>query len=127
MDLQIDSKTPIYVQIAEYIEDLILEGKLKEEEQAPSTNQLSAYYKLNPATARKGLNILTDENILYKKRGLGMYVSEGAAKQIKRKRKKVFVENYVLELIRECKKLEISIDEVIEIIRKNEGGMTHEL
>lgn len=120
MEIQADSKVPIYIQIAEQIEDLILEGKIPEETQAPSTNQLAALFKLNPATARKGLNILTEENILYKKRGLGMYVSEGAVKLIKAKRKKVFVERYVNELIRECKKLDIGIDEVIEMIKENE-------
>ncbi len=121
MDIQVDSKVPIYIQIAEFLEDLILEDKLKEEEQAPSTNQLAAYYKLNPATARKGLNILVDEQILYKKRGLGMYVSTGAVKRIKTKRKKMFVEEYIMKLIIECKKLDIDINEVIEMIKQVEG------
>ncbi|MBC7959153.1 MAG: GntR family transcriptional regulator [Vallitaleaceae bacterium] len=121
MEIQVDSKVPIYIQIAQFIEDLILENKLKEEEQAPSTNQLADYYKLNPATARKGLNILVDEQILYKKRGLGMYVSTGAVKMIKTKRKKMFVEQTIMNLIEECKKLDIGIDEVIEMILKVEG------
>lgn len=121
MDIQVDSKVPIYIQIAGFLEDLILEDKLKEEEQAPSTNQLAAFYKLNPATARKGLNILVDDQILYKKRGLGMYVSTGAVKRIKTKRKKMFVEDYVVKLIEECKKLDIGIDEVIDMIKNMEG------
>ena len=120
MEIQVDSKVPIYIQIAEFLEDMILQDQLKEEEQAPSTNQLAAYYKLNPATARKGLNILVDEQILYKKRGLGMYVSTGAVMRIKTKRKKQFVEEFVMKLIEECRKLDIKTEEVIEMIREVE-------
>lgn len=123
MDINLESTIPIYMQIAESIEDLILEGKLKEGEQAPSTNQLSAYYKLNPATARKGLNILADKNILFKKRGLGMYVTDGATNLIKEKRKEYFAEKYIMELITECKKLDIGIDELINMIKEKERSV----
>ena len=78
MELKNDSTTPIYIQIAELIEDQILEGIIKEEEQVYSTNELSSLLQVNPATARKGLNLLVDEGILYKKRGVGMFVKPGA-------------------------------------------------
>lgn len=123
MDINLDSTLPIYIQIAESIENMILEGKLAEEKQAPSTNQLADFYKLNPATARKGLNILVDQGVLYKKRGLGMFVKEGAVKMIRQQRKNAFAEEFIGELIAECKKLDISITEVIEMIKEKEGDL----
>jgi len=123
MDLNTESTTPIYIQIAEALEDLILEGKLKVDEQAPSTNQLADHYKLNPATARKGLNILVDKQILFKKRGLGMFVNEGAKELIVTKRKEDFADHFITQLLSECKKLNISVDEVIDLIKKREGSV----
>ena len=117
-----NSDKSIYIQIAEIIENEILSGNLKEEDQAPSTNQFAKVYQINPATARKGLNILVDEEILYKKRGLGMFVLQGAREKILKKRQKAFFKEILPEVIDEAKRLEISIDEIIENIRGNEGG-----
>lgn len=115
----IDEKltTPIYQQIADEIEDMILNGALAEESQAPSMNQLSDYYKINPATARKGLELLANENILYKKRGIGMFVSSGAVSQIKEKRKKDFIEKYIQTLLVEAEKIGLSKKEIIDMIQ----------
>lgn len=118
MEIHQDSNTPIYQQIADALEDMILEGHLMAEEQAPSTNQLASHYNLNPATARKGLSILADEGILYKKRGLGMFVSEGALQMIREKRKQQFIENYVSKLITESKKLGIDLKDLFKIIEE---------
>ena len=74
----IDDSRPIFVQIAEQIENDILEGTLPEESQVPSTNDFAAFYRINPATAGKGVNRLVDEGLLYKKRGIGMFVATGA-------------------------------------------------
>ena len=72
----------IYIQIAEMIERDILRDILLEEEKAPSTNELAKLYAINPATAAKGINILVDRGILYKKRGIGMFVVKGAKEMI---------------------------------------------
>jgi GntR family transcriptional regulator len=120
MIINLDSTVPIYQQIAEAIEDMIMSDELKQDERVPSTNELADHYKLNPATARKGLGILVDEKILYKRRGMGMYVMEGAKKAIINKRKEVFVNNYIVTLLEECKKLHLTTDEVIQMIRENE-------
>ena len=90
MKLSLDDIKPIYIQIAEGIKDDILKGILQEEEQSLSTNQFAVMYQINPATAAKGINALVDEGILYKKRGIGMFVATGAKKQIVEKRKKEF-------------------------------------
>jgi len=79
--LDLSSDKSIYIQIAENIENDILNGNLKDGEQAPSTNQFAKIYQINPATAGKGLNILVEDGILFKKRGLGMFVSEGSRKK----------------------------------------------
>ena len=118
MEIRQDSNTHIYQQIADALEDMILEGHLKTEEQAPSTNQLASHYNLNPATARKGLSILADEGILYKKRGLGMFVSEGALQMIREKRKKEFIDHYITKLITESKRLGIDLKDLFKIIEE---------
>ena len=85
----------IYLQIAEMIETDILRDILLEEERVPSTNELAKLYAINPATAAKGVNILVDEGVLYKKRGIGMFVSAGAKEAILSRRKNEFYDNYV--------------------------------
>lgn len=119
--LDLNSDKSIYVQIAEMIENEILLGNLNEEDQAPSTNQFAKVYQINPATARKGLNILVDEGILYKKRGLGMFVAEGARKKILKKRQDIFFKEILPEIIREANRLEIPIEEISEHILKLKG------
>ncbi len=120
--LDLKSDKSIYIQIAEKIENDILSGNLREKEQAPSTNEFARVYGINPATARKGLNILVDEEILYKKRGLGMFVSSGAREKILKKRQKVFFQEAVPDLIREAGRLEITIEEIIQTMEINKGG-----
>ena len=81
----LNQEKSIYIQIKEMIENDILRDVLLEEERVPSTNELARLYAINPATAAKGLNLLVDANILYKKRGIGMFVAEGAKKRIMKK------------------------------------------
>ena len=98
----------IYLQIAQMLEDDILRGVYREEEQVPSTNELSRVYHINPATAAKGLNLLTEDGILYKRRGIGMFVAPRAAEKIRAKRKQAFFEQYVRPLAAEAKNLGIT-------------------
>jgi DNA-binding transcriptional regulator YhcF (GntR family) len=109
---------PIFVQIAEKIEDDILKGRLMEESQVSSTNQFASFYRINPATAAKGVNQLVDQGILYKKRGIGMFVTEGAQEKVKQKRRELFYEQYVVTMIQEAKKLGITIEQLAEMIQK---------
>lgn len=83
-----DSAKPLFLQIRELIEDQIVNDQLKEGDQAPSTNQLVNFYKINHATVSKGITQLVDEGILFKKRGIGMFVAEGAKKTLVQQRKK---------------------------------------
>ncbi|MCJ7841073.1 GntR family transcriptional regulator [Lederbergia sp. NSJ-179] len=116
----IDDGRPIFLQIAERIEDDIIEGTLLEEQQVPSTNQFAAFYKINPATAAKGVNLLVDEGILYKKRGIGMFVKEGAHAKVIEKRKEQFYEQYVVTMIQEAKKLGMTIEQLTAMVQRGE-------
>ena len=117
----------IYIQIREMIENDIIRNIILEEERVPSTNELAKLYAINPATAAKGVNLLVDEGILYKKRGIGMFVSTGAKKNIMEKRKENFYDDYVRSLMAEAARLGITKRELIELIEKsNDGGDINE-
>lgn len=116
----------IYIQIKEMIENDILRDILLEEERVPSTNELAKLYAINPATAAKGVNLLVDERILYKKRGIGMFVAEGAKKKIMEKRKKNFYDDYVKRLLAEAGSLGITKKELVEMIEASEDGGNEE-
>ncbi|MDT8978874.1 GntR family transcriptional regulator [Paenibacillus sp. chi10] len=120
MTVTMDDSRPIFVQIAERIEDDIIEGRLPEESQVPSTNQFASFFQINPATAAKGVNLLVDENILYKKRGIGMFVSTGARAKLMEKRKELFYEQYVVSMIREAEKLGISREQLTDLIQRGD-------
>ncbi|WP_010097355.1 GntR family transcriptional regulator [Ornithinibacillus scapharcae] len=122
MSKPFEQDKPIYIQIREKIEDQILNNQLKEGDQAPSTNQLVNFYKINHVTVSKGINQLVDEGILYKKRGIGMFVADGAREKLVSKRKDSFVEDYVVSLVQEAEKLGISEREIIEYIQKIKGS-----
>ncbi|MBO4615712.1 MAG: GntR family transcriptional regulator [Lachnospiraceae bacterium] len=106
----------IYIQISEMIENDILRDILLEEEKVPSTNDLAKIYTINPATAAKGVNILVDSGVLYKKRGIGMFVSAGAKKLIMKRRKAEFYENYVKAIVEEAKNLGMTKEDLIKMI-----------
>jgi DNA-binding transcriptional regulator YhcF (GntR family) len=116
----IDESKPIFAQIAEHIEDDIIAGGLPEESQVPSTNQFAAFYKINPATAAKGVNLLVDQGILYKKRGIGMFVTAGAKEMLMEKRRAQFYEQYVVSMMREAEKLGITANQLADMITKGE-------
>ena len=118
MLLDFNSEKPIYIQLAEAIEDDILNGIFEEEQQVISTTEISVNFKINPATAGKGINLLVDEGILYKKRGVGMFVSTGAKEKILQKRKDSFFESYIQALLEEASKLNISKDDIIKMIER---------
>lgn len=113
------SLKPIFIQLAEWVEDEIIYGNFSEGDQIPSINQFASSFQVNPATANKGISRLVEEEIIYKKRGIGMFVKEGAKARIQEKRKEHFVEEYVLVLVEEARKLGIEMKELIDMIEKN--------
>ncbi|MBU3128789.1 GntR family transcriptional regulator [Clostridium tagluense] len=116
MKLDFNNDVPIYMQIARVIEDNVLKGFFEEETVIPSTTEISVKYKINPATVAKGFNLLVDEGIIYKKRGVGMFVVTGSKEKLIEKRKENFYESYIVSLIEEAKKLDISSSDIIKMI-----------
>lgn len=123
MRIDTSSDKSIFIQIAEQLEDSIFTGAFPEESKIPSTNEISALLNINPHTVLKGMNMLVDEEIIYKKRGLGMYVNQGALEKIKRKRQDQFFDQYIATLIDEASKLQMSKEDVISLI---ERGYEHD-
>ena len=119
MAWKFDDTAPLFLQIAERLEDEIFIGLYNEGDQIPSTTELSVSLKINPATVLKGVNLLVDEGFIEKRRGLGMFVSSGAADRIKEKRKKEFRQSFIAPLIREAKALKLSKEELMRIIGEN--------
>lgn len=107
MKIDFGSQTPIFLQLSQGLEDEILSGIYREGEQIPSITELAASYKINPATALNGINLLVDAGIVYKKRGIGMFVSQGALQLLKEKRQDEFFQQYVLPMVQEAKRLSI--------------------
>lgn len=111
-----DSNRPIYLQIKESIEEDILNGRLLPDEQIPSNSQLVSYYNINPVTVLKGINLLVDEGIIYKKRGIGMYVSHDAPVKLKKRFLKTFFKEQIEPLTALAKPLGLSPQELYEMI-----------
>lgn len=109
----------IYLQISEMLENDILRDILLEEERVPSTNELAKLYAINPATAAKGINILVEQEILYKKRGIGMFVKAGAKSNIRKRRQSEFFDNYVKKLLEEAESIGISKEELVVMIEES--------
>lgn len=114
----IDDSKPIFMQIAELIENGIVDGSMPEESQVPSTNEFAAFHRINPATAAKGVNVLVDSGILYKRRGIGMFVATGARAQVVARRTEEFFEQYVRPLTAEARKLGISAQQLNSMIER---------
>ena len=112
----IEEGRPLFVQIAESVEDSIIDGSLPEQAQAPSTNELASFYRINPATAAKGIAMLVDSGILHKRRGVGMFVADGARDKLLAERRAAFADGFVTPLIAEARKLGLSPRDLSQII-----------
>ena len=117
----LNDQSLIYLHIAAALEDDILRGVYREEEQVPSTNELARVYHINPATAGKGLNLLVAGGVLYKRRGLGMFVSPGAAEKVKSKRRAAFLDGYVRPMVREGRSLGLDRGELLAMVEQAIG------
>lgn len=109
---------PIFLQLAEQLEEAILSGAYPEGSQVPSITEYAATYKINPATANKAINLLVSAGLLYKKRGIGMFVAEGARAQLRKQRSETFYQDYVKKLVREAQNLGLSLEQLTELIQR---------
>ena len=109
---------PLFAQVAERLSAEIADGGLAEGERVPSSNELAAYYRINPATAAKGIGVLTDEGLLEKRRGIGMFVAAGARRRLLEQRRRQFTERYVEPMVTEAARLGVDTEELVELIRE---------
>lgn len=112
-----DEGRPLFVQIAEQVEASVLDGSLNEDERAPSTNELAAFHRINPATAAKGINLLVDRGILVKRRGLGMFVAESARDVLRSDRQQRFADHFLHPMLIEARAIGLTSTQVIDLIR----------
>ena len=114
----IDDSRALFLQIAEQIENDIIDGRTPEETQVPSINEFAAFYRINPATANKGVNLLVDAGILYKRRGIGMFVSPGAREKLLSSRRDRFTAEYIAPLLAESAKLGLTLPQLTQLINE---------
>ena len=121
----LDEGTPLFAQIAERLAEEIADGGLAEGERVPSMNELAAFYRINPATAAKGLNLLADDGLLEKRRGIGMFVAAGARKQLLAQRRDEFSRRYVEPMLTEAARLGIGADEIVAMVKESAHSLPH--
>lgn len=114
----------LFLQIAESVEESIVAGSLLEETRAPSTNELAAFYRVNPATAAKGVNLLVDRGVIYKRRGIGMFVATGARELLIAERRAAFPGRYLEPMLAEARTLGLGPDELAALIRERSDAFT---
>ena len=114
----LDEGTPLFVQVADRLGGQIADGGLAEGARVPSTNELAAFYRINPATAAKGINVLADGGLLEKRRGIGMFVATGARKRLLARRRAEFTQRYVEPLLTEAARLGIDTGELFALIKE---------
>src|SRR5579872_3259172 len=114
----LDEGTPLFVQVADRLAGEIADGGLAEGERVASSNELAAFYRINPATAAKGINVLVDDGLLEKRRGIGMFVAAGARQRLLARRRTEFTRRYVAPLLTEAARLGIDTDELFTLIKE---------
>lgn len=112
---------PLFIQIAQWLEDRIVTGQIQADEQIPSTTELSQVLKINPATVRKGVNLLVEKGLVYKKRGMGMYVAENATEHVRDDRRVKFYDDYIAPLLAEAQRLGLSRADLIEMLKGDDA------
>lgn len=123
----IEEGKALFLQIAEQIEDQILDGSLEEEAKAPSTNELAAFYRINPATAAKGVAMLTDKGVLYKQRGIGMFVATGARETLLGERRSAFADRYIDPLLAEARTLGLGAEDLAALLRERAAAAASDI
>jgi GntR family transcriptional regulator len=118
----LDDGAPLFSQIADLLSEEIADGVLIEGDRVPSTNELAAYHRINPATAAKGLNMLIDDGLLEKRRGIGMFVAPGARAKLLEVRREQFAARYVEPLVAEASRLGLGTEALVDLIVASHNG-----
>ena len=118
----LNEKKPIYEQIRDWLADQIIDETLVEDDKVPSTNEIVTFFKVNHITVSKGVTELVEEGVLYKKRGVGMFVAEGARSKLLETRRDGFVEEYLKPMLEEARKLDLTEADIQKMIDVNGRG-----
>ncbi len=116
--MRFQGEKPIFLQLAEQLENGILSGAYPEGSQVPSITEYAATYQINPATALKGINQLVNAGLLYKKRGIGMFVAPGAQEVLRKQRSEDFYHDYVQTMVREGKGLGLTLEQLTDLVKR---------
>lgn len=114
----LNESKPIFQQVADQICDDILSGASPEGSQIASTNELAVFLRINPATAGKGINLLVDQGVLFKKRGIGMFVAQGARELVRKEREAAFSVDQLKAFVAQARSLGLSLETVTDLIAK---------
>ncbi len=115
----LDEGTPLFLQIGAQLADDISDGTLAEGERVPSSNEFAAYYRINPATAAKGINVLIDQGLLEKRRGIGMFVAAGARERLLAERRRRFAEQYIEPMLVEARRLGMEEADLVSMVQES--------
>ena len=116
--MRFQGEKPIFLQLAEQLENGILSGAYPEGSQVPSITEYAATYQINHATALKGINQLVNAGMLYKKRGIGMFVAPGAQEVLRKQRSEDFYHDYVQTMVREGKGLGLTLEQLTDLVKR---------
>ncbi|MCD6181448.1 MAG: GntR family transcriptional regulator [Candidatus Cloacimonetes bacterium] len=116
--MKFDDAIPIYLQIKEEIEHSILTGALQEDQAIPSIRVMAQQYRLNPQTISNAIGELTKEDLLYKRRGVGMFVSPGAPRRLLAKKRKEYLTKDLRSTLKRGKSFQIEKQEIITVLNE---------
>ena len=111
-----DPNVPLFLQVKEDIENMILSGAVQEDEKLPSVRVMARDYELNPNTVNSAIGELLNADIIYKKRGIGMFVKQGVKKKLLEQRLESFETEEVENLVQQARMLEISEAKLVGLI-----------
>jgi GntR family transcriptional regulator len=121
MDPKWNDNQPIYRQLRDRVVTMILEGVLKDGDALPSVRNVAAEYRLNPLTVLKGYQELVDEDLVEKRRGLGMFVTDGARTALLADERRRFLEQEWPEVIGRIRRLDLDVDELLHDLSERKG------
>ena len=118
MSFHWNDKEPIYLQLKDQIKDMILAGDIAEGEALPSVRQVAIDYKVNPITVSKSYQILVDEQLVEKRRGLGMFVKPGAAEKLQVNENEQFINEDWPKILTKIQHLNLDTTQLIESLKE---------
>lgn len=117
-----NDSTPIYRQLKERVVGMMLDGVLKAGDALPSVRSIAAEYQLNPITVSKAYQELVDEHLVEKRRGIGMYVTEGASEKLLASERERFIREEWPAMIERIRRLGLDVEQLLRDSGNPQGG-----